>query len=418
MPALNANHTARNLGLLLALVAYILSFFHRVAPSAIASDLQAAFHVGAAQLGNLAATYFYVYTVMQIPTGVLVDTLGPRRVLFGGGLLAGAGSLLFGLAPDFQLAFIGRTLVGLGVSVAFLSLLKLIALGFAENRFASLVGFAVFLGNLGPVVAGRPLSDMAQAVGWRSVFVTVGIASLVAALMSLRWVPSSPRREGSRTAWVGALLQVVRNRHTWPGFAVSTGIAGTFFTFGGLWGIPYLTQALGMSRSLASLHMSIHFIGFALGAAFWGQLSDRVGRRRPVMFAVGCCYVVCWSLLWRGGVSPSALSYGLLFATGACAGCFTLTWSAAKEVNAPAFSGMATGVVNTGCFLGAAILQPAFGFLLELGWDGRMEGGAPWYPVEAYQLPMGVMVLVTVAGTLASLLVKETRCRNIHGALS
>ena len=58
-------------------VAYILSFFQRFAPAGIAPDLAAAFETSAASLGVLAATYFYVYTVMQIPTGILVDTLGP-----------------------------------------------------------------------------------------------------------------------------------------------------------------------------------------------------------------------------------------------------------------------------------------------------------------------------------------------------
>ena len=101
------------LGLGVAVAAYLLSFFHRVAPAAISGDLQSAFAIGGAQLGTLAATYFYVYTLMQIPTGVLSDTLGPRRILFWGGLVAGVGALLFGLAPSFELAFAGRTLVGL-----------------------------------------------------------------------------------------------------------------------------------------------------------------------------------------------------------------------------------------------------------------------------------------------------------------
>lgn len=164
--------------LLLAIGAYLLSFFHRVAPAAIARDLAAAFETSAASLGVLAATYFYVYTVMQIPTGVLADTLGPRKILTLGGLVAGAGSLLFGLAPTFDIAVVGRTLVGLGVSVAFIAMLKLVAVWYEENRFATLTGTAMFIGNIGSVAAGAPLAWAAQAAGWRSVFVVVGILSL------------------------------------------------------------------------------------------------------------------------------------------------------------------------------------------------------------------------------------------------
>src|SRR3989344_4311995 len=116
----------------LVAVAYMLAFFHRVAPAAIASDLQQAFSASAAALGGLAATYFYVYTVMQIPTGILVDTLGPRRIVTLGGIVAGIGSLMFGYAMTLTDASIGRLLIGLGVSMAFIALLKLNAAWFHE----------------------------------------------------------------------------------------------------------------------------------------------------------------------------------------------------------------------------------------------------------------------------------------------
>ena len=106
----------------LALVSFVLSFIHRTAPAAIAGELTRAFDIGGAALGTLAATYFYVYTVLQIPVGVLADTLGPRRLLTWGSAIAAAGSLLFALAPAWEIAAAGRTLVGIGVSVAFIAI--------------------------------------------------------------------------------------------------------------------------------------------------------------------------------------------------------------------------------------------------------------------------------------------------------
>ena len=100
------------LGILLA--GFVLSFFHRTAPAAIAGELTQAFAINSAVLGTLAATYFFVYTLLQIPVGVLADTLGPRVIVTGGALVAGAGSLLFGLAPSWEVAAMGRTLVGVG----------------------------------------------------------------------------------------------------------------------------------------------------------------------------------------------------------------------------------------------------------------------------------------------------------------
>ncbi len=68
----------------LVVIAYMLAFFHRTAPAALAEELSSAFNASATSLGALAAAYFYVYTVMQIPTGVLVDTFGPRRTVAQG----------------------------------------------------------------------------------------------------------------------------------------------------------------------------------------------------------------------------------------------------------------------------------------------------------------------------------------------
>src|SRR5664279_1505188 len=115
---------ARRIVFGIVLLSFVLSFFHRTAPAAIAGELTRAFAIDAATLGTLAATYFYVYTLLQIPVGVLADTLGPRRLLTAGSFIAAAGSLAFALAPGWEIAAAGRTLVGVGVSVAFIAILK------------------------------------------------------------------------------------------------------------------------------------------------------------------------------------------------------------------------------------------------------------------------------------------------------
>ena len=127
----------------IVLASFVLSFFHRTAPAAIAGELAHAFAINSAVLGTLAATYFYVYTVLQIPVGVLADTLGPRVILAGGSLVAGAGSLAFALAPTWEIAAAGRTLVGIGVSTAFIAILKISAVWFPANRFATLNGITI-----------------------------------------------------------------------------------------------------------------------------------------------------------------------------------------------------------------------------------------------------------------------------------
>ncbi len=411
----------RTLVLLLAIGSYVLSFFHRVAPAAIAGDLAASFETSAASLGVLAATYFYVYMVMQIPTGVLADTLGPRRILTLGGLIAGAGSLLFGLAPNFEAAVVGRTLVGLGVSVAFIAMLKLIAVWYEENRFATLTGSAMFIGNIGSVAAGTPLAWAAQATGWRAVFIVVGIISLAIGVASWIFVQDRPGERTpapkgptpSRTAWLGDLVRVMKNPATWPGLFVNLGVAGSFFAFAGLWAVPYLTQVHGQTRAMASHHISVYFIGFAIGCAVVGRLSDRMGRRKPLMVGGALLHALGWWLWIVSGPLPASATFAICAVMGLLTASLTLSWACAKEVNPPLLSGMATSVVNVGVFLGPAILQPLMGWAMDRAWDGALSGGARLYSPEAYVIGLTWLAGAAALGAVATLFVRETRCKNI-----
>ncbi len=409
----------RNIALGLAVAAYMLSFFHRVAPAALAQDLAASFQLGAASLGSLAATYFYVYTLMQVPAGVLADTLGPRRILFFGGMVAGAGSLIFGLAPSFELAVVGRTLVGLGVSVTFIAMLKLIAVWYEESRFATLTGLCMLIGNLGSILAGAPLAAATQIASWREIFLAVGLLSLAIGLASYYLVSDGPvavRRQGisvDRTAWLSGLLAVLANRATWPGFFVTFGTAGAFFSFAGLWAVPYFTQVQGMTRALAANHISVYFLGFAIGSALWGRVSDRIGRRKPLMVLGTLMHSAGW-LVWLSGASLGAgASYPFCLTMGILTASMTLAWACAKEVNPPLLSGTATSVVNVGVFLGPAIMQPLVGWLMDRSWDGSMDHGARLYRAADYQQGLWLMAGTALVGCVATLFLRETGCRNI-----
>lgn len=165
----------------IVVLSYVLSFFHRTAPAALAGDLTHAFAIDAVTLGTLAATYFYVYTLLQIPVGVLADTIGPRKLLASGSLVAGVGSLAFALASTWEIAAVGRTLVGVGVSTAFIAILKITAVWFPAERFATVNGVTMFAGNTGAVIAGAPLAWLVTQASWRHVFVALGALSLVLA---------------------------------------------------------------------------------------------------------------------------------------------------------------------------------------------------------------------------------------------
>jgi sugar phosphate permease len=404
-------------------LAYVLSFFHRFAPAAISSDLQQTFQTSGAALGGLAATYFYVYTVMQIPTGILVDTMGPRRVVVIGGVIGGIGSLLFGMADTLAIASLGRLLVGLGVSVMFISMLKLNATWFHDRHFATVTGATILLGNAGSLLAAAPLAWALGFVSWRTVFVAVGVLSLLlaalawwlvrnhpgeAGLPSLRELDGKAAHPAHEGHWYDGLLIVLQNRATWPGLWVNMGLAGSLFAFGGLWAVPFLRDAYGMDRAAATDHTTLLLAGFAIGAFFIGTLSDRLGRRKPVMIAGALAYCLCWLPLLLGLPLSGAMSHSLFFVMGLAAPSFTLSWACAKEVNPPALSGMATSVVNVGAFLGTAIMQPLVGWAID---HAHAEHAEAALAAGDYRSGLAIMLGFSVLGLVATFFIRETWCR-------
>ena len=208
-------------------------------------------------------------------------------------------------------------------------------------------------------------------------------------------------------------MTVMKNRATWPGFFVNMGIAGSLFSFAGLWAVPYFTQVHGMTRAVASNHTSVYFIGFAIGCAVIGRISDRMGRRKPLMVGGAILHALGWWFWIAAGPLPSGFTYALCSAMGLVTASLTLSWVCAKEVNPPLLSGTATSVVNVGVFLGPAILQPLVGWVMDQGWQGAMEGGVRLYSPGDYNGGLILMAAFAALGAVATLFVRETGCRNI-----
>ena len=414
----------RALAYALGAAAFVLAFFHRVAPGAIAADLRATFGTSATVLGFVAAFYFYPYAAMQLPSGILADSVGPRLLFTAGCLVAGAGSLLFAFAPDVVWLLAGRALVGLGVAVVFVSVLKLIASWFSEREFATWVGVLQLVGNLGAVLGAYPLAWAAQHLSWRWAFVATGVLSLALAAALWFGVRDSPRQAGlapihpepdgaaqeTRTGhWMSGLARVARNGQTWTAFLMQFGLVGSYMTFAGLWAVPYLTDGLGQSRAEATTHVSVMILGFAFGSFLVGTLSDRMGRRLPLLRGLSVLYLACWVPWMVGWTLPRALSLAVFSLMGIGIACMVLSWALAKEHNPPALSGTATSFVNTAGFAGASLLQPLVGWILDL------SAGAP--AMEGYRRAAGLLGLVALIGVIAAFRMRETRCRNVYSDL-
>ena len=418
----------RWLGFGLLIAAYMIGFFHRMAPGAVSADLISSFNTSAAALGSLAAAYYYIYTALQLPAGVVADTLGPRYSIGLCMLIAGAGSAIFGLAPNFEWATFGRVLMGLGVSLTFVGLMKYNSLWFPERRYGLISGLTITLGNMGAILAAAPLAWAVEVTEWRNLFLGIGIGTAVVAfiimwqvknspedagLPSLREMENEPPHPEAEHHWIKELGAALKNPKVWPGFVAMFGMAGTVFAFAGLWGVPILRDLFELDRAAATNYTTVMLIGLAIGSMTSGSLSDHLGYRKPVIITFALLGVLGWcGLLWLDW-QPGLVAYGLYLMIGISGGGISVIYAAVKETCPPLFAGMTIAVVNTGLFLGAAVAQPLFGWVLDQTWNGELLDNILRYSAADYSNGLLLFLCLSATGLIASLLLTETRCQNI-----
>ena len=394
----------------LAAVSFGYAFFHRVAPSVMVSDLMAEFAIGGAMLGTLSALYFYPYVLLQIPLGTLLETIGTRLLLSCALSLAAAGSVLFGLAQQVELAYLGRILIGIGSSVGFLGSLALAKRWFPERRFAFLAGLAMFTGMTSGMVAQAPLAYFVDEFGWRSSLMLLGgvgfgLSGLV--FLLVRNAPSDqPQITSSgfdKAAFFSSLRQAGASREVWKIAFVALTLSGPMLTLGGLWGTPYLIAAYDLSRPDAAFLMSLLLLGWAFGAPSAGWLSDRLGRRKPILIA-GCVMVsALLSVLIFMPVLPLPVTVAVMVFIGVAGGTMTSCFALVRDVMPDHLTGAAIGIVNSLTVASGAVLQPVVGLLLDL----LAEAGPASYTAASYQLAFLAILLTALAGLLAAFRLRE-----------
>ena len=404
---------------------YLIGFYLRVAPAVITDQLMTEFAITGAALGNLSAFYFYSYVAMQIPTGMIADRWGPRRLLTAGAGVAALGTALFAFAPTIFWANMGRLLIGASVAVAFVSMLKLASHWFAPKQYALASGMALLMGVVGGVVAGVPLRFLVETFGWRPV---MGVsAALTAILCVVTWlrVRDDPVERGYASHYQGehgshgsssvlrGLMEVLSYRNIWILTAVPIGFSGAVLTFAGLWGVPFLRQVHGLDPKAAAAITSTLLVAWALGGPLLGSWSERMQMRKPLYLIASGVALLGWSAIIFLPLPLWALVV-LLVPTGFASGNIIIGFAWAKESVPLRLVGTASGFCNMGPLLGGMLLQPAMGWILDQRWNGALAGGVRIYDAGAYRAGFTLLFATMVLAAFILVLAKDSHCKQMH----
>ncbi|HEY5755982.1 MAG TPA: MFS transporter, partial [Steroidobacter sp.] len=396
---------------LITAVYYFYQYVMRSAPSVMMPQLSDAFGITTMGVATMAGLFYYGYSPFSLVAGVALDRLGPRKVVPIGAAVVGIGALLFATGNN-QLASIGRLLQGAGGVFALVGAVYIATTNFPASRAATLIGatqmFGMAGGSAGQFVVG-PL--MTSGVPWNIFWAVMGVVGLI---ISVALFALLPKREPSvpvaQTAqsddWLRAagraLLTVFRN----PQSILCGMISGLLFIpttiFDMIWGVRYLQEAQGFEYADAVLRSATVPLGWIVGCPLLGAISDKIGRRKPVI--VCAALVLLTALAWILYGPPNVLPpYLLGFIAGVASGAAMLPYTVIKEANPPQFGGTATGVINFLNFTFSALLGPVFGGLLVL-----VSGGAKQFELEHYQTAFEPLLYGVGLAIVLTLLLKET----------
>ena len=390
---------------LITAVYYFYQYALRSAPAVMMPQLSEAFGLSAMGAASMVGLFYYGYSPFSLVAGVAMDRLGPKRVVPIGAAAVGIGALLFASGRS-EVASAGRLVQGAGGVFALVGAAYIATTSFPASRAATLIGatqmFGMAGGSAGQFVVG-PM--MAAGVPWATFWIAMGIAGLaIGALLFLLLPESKPadRRDDWLPAAAGALSVVFRN----PQSILCGMIAGLIFIpttiFDMIWGVRYLQEARGLDYASAVLRSSMVPLGWIVGCPLLGFVSDRIGRRKPVIVAGGVVLLasLAWILFGRPDAFPP---YVLGLVAGAASGAAMLPYTVIKEANPPETSGTATGVINFLNFTFSALLTPIFGWIL-LG----AAGGVPQMRLEHSQTSFAPLLAGVGLAIVLTFFLKET----------
>jgi MFS family permease len=381
---------------LLVALYYFYQYALRSAPSVMMPQLTQAFGVNALGVSAIVGMFYYGYSPFSLVAGTSIDRFGAKRVIPIGAAVVGLGAILFGTG-NVAAANIGRFLQGAGGAFALIGAVYLITKNFPASVGASLIGatqmFGMAGGSAGQFVVGPIIKS---GVSWDRFWISVGCLGLIISAVLLILLPketpkTNTRGSGAFTTLLRSLGKVFRN----PQSLLCGFISGLLFIpttiLAMTWGVRFLQEARSREFEAAVTLAASVPIGWMIGCPLLGFISDRLGRRKPVIF--GGTIMLLAVLSWVLFGNPEILrghTVGILM--GIASGGAMLPYTVIKEANSPELGGTATGVINFINFTFSALLGPVFGARLVEVPQGNTELALVHYQAGFQPLLYGIFV--------------------------
>lgn len=386
--------------------AYFFVYFHRMSVNAVGIEMIE--DVGSGSKEYLSSIYFWTYALMQIPSGLLADRVGPRKASSVFLVIATIGSFITMIADSFFALAVGKVMIAAGMAVVYVPLTKIVSLWFDKADFPQLNGVIIAVGNVGALAASAPLVYLADSIGWRGVFLVLGVITAVIAVLCIIFIRDRPDDavaddcavdENAAGVMRGILTVMSHGRIYWTMALAYFLIYGTIMVFQGTTSMAYFRDHV-YGFALAAWFVTMIGIGKILSTVMIGRLVSRgvIHSKKTIMCFGSFAYMVVWMIIWlfAGELDNEWVWFSICTLFGFFGGFMTLSFSQVKEWFPVSLAGTAVSSMNVMLFLGASVLTTVAGIVL---------GGV--YTLENYTVLWGVMFAASLIAFLLVLLSRE-----------
>lgn len=345
--------------------------------------------------GLLSSSFYYVYTSLQIPVGLLFDRYNTRHLLSLNALLCAMGCFIFSMGHNLAILFLGRLIIGTGSAFAFVGLTRVLRQNFPLNQYAFMIGLSETLGFTVTVACMISMGTLIHGISWRFFIALAGIIGLLIATLCWCVIPNNKPIATDPTQYKQQFLLMLKNKLVWIN-GLFVGLEFSVITvFAAMWAVPFMQLKLACNIETASILTSMVLFGAGLSCPIYGWLSIRLSKRKPLIH-ISCLFTAMLLLAILILPIKSTLVAGfLLFAIGLCCGAYMLAFTIANELAPPESLSACTGFTNTLGMLSAPLLQPLVGYLLDL-----FSNHSGSYSLENYQHALliipGLLIIASI----------------------
>jgi len=393
-------------GILCTFFAY--QFVVRVSLGVMTTDVMKHFAIDATQFGMVVSIYYLGYATMQIPIGILLDRFGPRYIATFCIFLCFAGVLLFVTAGHWSIALMGRLLIGIGSSGAFISTSKIARSWFPDGTFTRMIGITVTMGLLGAINGGQPIAKSLEHFSWQEVmYMLAAVGGLLAILCYA--VVRNPLHFKTEENQNGSLLQGLFHVLTMKPIVLTATfgalMVGPLCVFADTLGTPFFETVYGWTKTDAAGIPSIIYIGMCFGSPVLAYISEKFQCDKNLIVISALAMAACLGIVLMFKTLPYSIVASLMFTMGFFSAYQVLVFALVARLTSPAISGVVIGFTNMANMLMASCLVQICSWGLDF-FKGQRGITLASYISTDYQYAVAIVCLVLIGGAAGLALTK------------